>query len=346
VSPAAPASDESRVAVLSETPATEPESEAEAAGEACASCAEKAAKGEGAEEPRVFRPSAPKSFVETSLTPVELELFLKKRQRDGESLIAAFSASGDMRYLQEAVERAPDVPEVALAALAKGWFGKDADWIQRLRKADPDNALVQFLTSMEAFGRLDYKEGLAALRQAQVLPEFDDYRASRMRLIEEAALDVGYSPEKASALAAKSADPADDLLPKYLELADSVTFLLSNYKMKPGEADSIFQAALKLGTELQNGAEGRSLYMQAGAALYLNDLFEGIAESSPLPSLRDSPAALAASAKQEKERMVQLQQLFHQLGWLRRRDQTAVVGFFQKKRELGERDAIMWALAH
>lgn len=337
---------QTRLAASENVPLIVADSESKEGEEECLPCAKKATEGQALEEHHETSVTAPKPFFKISLTPAEVESFLKKRQRDGASLIAAFTALGDLRYLREAVDRAPELPEVALAALAVGGFGADADWIQRLRDADPDNALVHFLGALEAFRRQDGKEALGALQLAQTLPELDDYRGSRMRLIEEAALDAGYSSEKASALAAKSSDPTDALLPKYLELAELVSSHLSNYRNRTEEVDWILQSALKLGAELQKEGAGRSLFMQAGAALYRKELYEGVSESSPFPSLQDSAASLVAGAQQEKERMVQLWQAFQSAGWLQQRNELAVLEFFLKKREVGERAALVWALAN
>ncbi len=91
-------------------------------------------------------------------------------------MIAAFSMLGDPRYLEEAIEKAPELPEVALVALALGAGGPDEVWSRRLRAADPDNSLVQFLSSCEALTRQDGSMAFEAMKIAQTLPEFDDYR--------------------------------------------------------------------------------------------------------------------------------------------------------------------------
>lgn len=289
-------------------------------------------------------PPAPKRFTEVTLTPAEVERFLSKHHRDGPSLIAAFSMSDDPRYLKEAIEKAPELPEVALVALALGEGGPDGDWIRRLRAADPDNSLVQFLSSYEALMRQDGAMAFEAMKIAQTLPEFDDYSGERMKLIEEAYLDAGYSQEKASAFAAKSTDPTDALLPKYLEYAELVSSHLSNYRRSPEEVDWMLQAALKLGTELMKEREGKSLFIQAGAALYQQALYEGILESAPFPSLAKPPGTLAAEALDYKGQLVALRREFNSAKWLQNQSDTAVVGFFRQKREQGERAALQSAL--
>jgi hypothetical protein len=312
--------------------------EAKETGEECIPCAKEA------EQENQIPPPAPTRFTEVTLTEAEVERFLSKHHRDGPSLIAAFSMSDDPRYLKEAIEKAPELPEVALVALALGAGGPDGDWIRRLRAADPDNSLVQFLSSYEALMRQDGKMAFEAMKIAQTLPEFDDYSGERMRLIEEAYLDAGYSQEKASAFAAKSTDPTDALLPKYLEYAELVSSHLSNYRRSPEEVDWMLQAALKLGTELMKEREGKSLFIQAGAALYQQALYEGILESAPFPSLAKPPGTLAAEALDYKGQLVALRREFNSAKWLQNQSDTAVVGFFRQKREQGERAALQSAL--
>jgi hypothetical protein len=297
-----------------------------------------------AEQDNQILPPAPKRFTEVSLTPAEVERFLAKHHRDGPSLIAAFSMLDDPRYLKEAIEKAPELPEVALVALALGAGGPDEGWIQRLRSSDPDNSLVQFLSSYEALTRQDGTMAFEAMKKAQTLPEFDDYSGERMRLIEEAYLDAGYSQEKASALAAKSPDPTDALLPKYLKYAELVSSHLSNYRNRPEEVDWMLQAALKLGDELMKEREGKSLFIQAGGALYEQALYEGILESAPFPSLAKPPGTLAAEALDYKGQLVALKKAFNSANWLNNQSDEAVVGFFKQKREQGELAALMSAV--
>jgi hypothetical protein len=119
---------------------------------------------------------------------------------------------------------------------------------------------------------------------------------------------------------------------------------LSNYRRRPEEVDWMLQAALKLGTELMKEREGKSLFIQAGAALYQQALYEGILESAPFPSLAKPPGTLAAEALDYKGQLVALRREFNSAKWLQNRSDTAVVGFFRQKREQGELAALQSAL--
>jgi hypothetical protein len=286
-----------------------------------------------------------KPFREMYLTDDEVEIFLLKHGRDGPSLIAAFTMLNDLSYLKEAIERFPEVPEVALVALSVGGEGTDALWIKRLQDADPDNALVQFLVSYEALLRQNGDEALDAMQRADHLDRFDDYNEKRMNLIKEAAMDFGYSPEVASAFAAQHSNPADALLPKYLEFAELVSSHLSNYRQNPEQVDWILQAALSLGEKLQAERQGRSVFVQAGAALYQQTLYEGIIESNQFPSQEESPSVLAKQALDYKQQLVDYRQAFNHQNWLSRNDDAAVIEFFNIQKDQGELQALRWALA-
>jgi hypothetical protein len=145
-------------------------------------------------------------------------------------------------------------------------------------------------------------------------------------------------------LAAKSQDPTDALLLKYLKYAELVSSHLSNYRNRPEEVDWMLQAALKLGDELMNEREGKSLFIQAGGALYEQALYEGILESAPFPSLAKLPGTLAAEALDYKGQLVALKQAFNSANWLNNQSDEAVVGFFKQKREQGELAALMSAV--
>lgn len=279
------------------------------------------------------------------LSTKELEKFLAKHRRNGPSLIAAYSLTNDLRYLKEAVIQAPELPQVALAALAMGTEGDDAVWIKALVAADPANPLVQYLATLEALRRQDGQAAFFALELAQGLPDWDDYSASRLQLVEEAARDAGFSPEAAAALAAKSSEPADMLLPKYLELADLLGSHLSNYRHQTAEVDWMVQAALKLGQELKRDLPGRSLYLQAGGALFQESIYQGLQQLDPFPSLKETPQQLAAAATEYKQWLIHLRQEFNTANWHEPEGGPEEVGFYQKKRTEGEVAALLWALA-
>ena len=304
------------------------------------------AKNDSVVEAQAPIPPVSVPFTAASLSVEQVERFLLKHRRDGPSLIAAFTMLDDLKYLNEAIERWPDTPEVALVALSVGRAGPDSLWIKRLQAADSSNSLAQFLASFEALTRQDGESAFQALRSARGLPKFDDYSEGRLKLIEEAALDAGYSAEKASAFAAKTPNPADALLPKYLEFASLVTSHLSNYRNQTAEVDWIIQSALKLGSELQDERQGRSVFIQAGAALYQNALYDGVRESAPFPSLSESPKDLAKQALEFKKQLVELRQAFNYTDWLNKKGDAAVVEFFNIKRKQGELQALMWAMGY
>lgn len=287
-----------------------------------------------------------KMLSEMRLTYEDVEKFLFKHHRDGPSLIAAFSLLGDLEYLKEAINEYPENPEVALVALSVGGEGPDALWISRLQAADPDNLLVQYLVSYEALLRQDVKEAFSALQRADTLLEFDDYNESRMKLIEEAAMDAGYSQELASAFAAQTTNPVEGLLPKYFEFANLISFHLADYRKQPEKVESIFQSALKLGDALQEEHPGRSVYIQVGAALFQKALYEAIVESKPFPSLEESPSAMANELLGYKQQLVEYSQAFNKTGWLSRSPESAVIEFFNVKRDKGELAALRWAMNH
>ena len=285
---------------------------------------------------------ATRRFMEITLSKKEIEKFLSKHNRDAQSLITAFILTDDRTYFEEAIRKDPASPEVAMVALAVGTMEKDSVWIQRLLVADADNALAHYLSAYECFKRFDARSGSDALRRAESLQRFDDYRTNRLSGIEELAIDAGHPANVASAIAARTSDPTDSLLPKYLEFAEAVSWYLSSNRTNPSEVDWILKSSLRLGEELAEPDPGNSLILQAGAEIYDYLIYKGLNNSKPFPSLKESPKTLAEKALANKESLVKLQQQLNAEEWLNREDHD-VIEYFRLKRNQGESTALLWA---
>src|SRR5262249_11939625 len=71
----------------------------------------------------------------------QLENYLRENQRSAGSLLSAFHATQDQSLLQEAEERFPNDPRVALAAATQsGTPAERRRWIEAFKQSAPDNA--------------------------------------------------------------------------------------------------------------------------------------------------------------------------------------------------------------
>ena len=82
------------------------------------------------------------------LTPEQVESYLAANQRSAGTLLAAFQATGDKRWLQEAKEKYPNDPVVAFMALSKSNTPEERrQWLDTLKRIAPDNALADYLSA-------------------------------------------------------------------------------------------------------------------------------------------------------------------------------------------------------
>ena len=102
------------------------------------------------------------------LTPVELKAYVEKCNHSAASLLAAWQLGSDPAWLEEAVQRYPDDPKVALAKLStlKELNGDAKEWIECLKKNDPENALGWCYDAMSALKGGNMEEAREALASA------------------------------------------------------------------------------------------------------------------------------------------------------------------------------------
>jgi hypothetical protein len=127
------------------------------------------------------------------LTPEQIERYVESCGRDALSLIVAAMLSEDRdEWLDEAAERFPDDPGVAVAMLFhRGDNPEAVEWIGRLKENDPRNSLGYLLAAKSALdgGNLDEALGeLAALESTRL----NDYRESWQSGFTDAYRSAGY----------------------------------------------------------------------------------------------------------------------------------------------------------
>jgi hypothetical protein len=129
------------------------------------------------------------------LTAQQLESYLRANGRSAASLLAAYRTSKDPALLAEAMRNFPNDPQVAFeAALSPDATPEDRrQWVDALKKSDPDNALGYYLSALDYFktGQTDQavKEFMAASDKS-----FQDYSSERYQDDAEAYMAAIPSP--------------------------------------------------------------------------------------------------------------------------------------------------------
>jgi predicted Zn-dependent protease len=123
------------------------------------------------------------------LTLEQVESYLAANQRRAETLLAAFQASGDKRWLQEAKEKYPNDPSVAFMALSRSDTPDERrQWLDTLKRVAPDNALADYLSANDYLkaGRID--DAVRDLAAANSKLKLQDYWVERVQNAEEATV--------------------------------------------------------------------------------------------------------------------------------------------------------------
>jgi hypothetical protein len=138
------------------------------------------------------------------LTAAQLNAFVEKNHHSAASLLAAWSLGGDKAWLEEAVSRYPDNPQVAFAKLASLSQDENSDerkeWIGRLQKDAPQNAIGWCYAALDAFKDGRTTDAMDALMDASLRSSLNCYRDMTAQACTEAYRDAGYDSLEAEAL--------------------------------------------------------------------------------------------------------------------------------------------------
>jgi len=194
------------------------------------------------------------------LTAAQAENFLAENHRNASSLLAAFRTTGNAAYLDEALRKFPDNPQVAFEAALK----KDASpqekrrWLDALKKSAPDNPLANYLAALEYFNSGQADHAVEELIAAAGKSRFNDYYPDRLQANEEAYRSAGYS--EVETRVATSMGPgglAQPQLRAFRDLSVKMVDLANSYRQAGDEtsAQAVLQMAVNLGENF-DGSKG------------------------------------------------------------------------------------------
>jgi len=273
------------------------------------------------------------------LTSEQVESYLATNRRSAASLLAAYQATGDKRWLQEAKEIYPTNAAVALSALSKDDSPEERrQWLDALKRAAPDNALADYLSANDYLkaGRTD--DAVRELEAAYSKPKLEDYFVGRVQNAEEAYRAAGYSEAEA-----KGAAMMTVILPQFVQLKELTQRLLdlaASYRQAGDPASA--QAALQIGSNLgQRLATGRSTLIQ--------DLVGMAVEKLALGAM-DPASAYGTGGLTVTDRMEQLQQQRQTIkalvqsseGMLQNLPAQDLVTYFERLKLFGEYPTMQW----
>jgi RNA polymerase sigma factor (sigma-70 family) len=191
------------------------------------------------------------------VTSEQLAHYLAQNRRSAPSLLAAFYATRDKAFLQEAMEKYPNDPQVDFAALSepKGSSPEERrQWLDAFKQSAPDNPLANYFSASEYFKSGQTDQAVQELLAASGKPVFQDYWLDREMNTQEANLAAGLS--QAQAMAAGMSMRVPEFL-EMRQLYQNLAGLANSYQQAGDQASA--QAVLQMGLNL-----GQSLDQPTG----------------------------------------------------------------------------------
>ncbi len=270
----------------------------------------------------------------SKLSAEQVEPYLNANHRNAASLLAAYRTTGNAALLEEAMRNFPNDPQVSFEAV----FRKDAapedrrKWLDDFKKADPNNAMANYLSAREHFknGQTDraVQELLAASGKG-----FQDYTSERYQDDSEAYLAAGYSVADA-----KTVSSMQLLLPQLIELkqlAMSTVELANSYRQAGDDrsAQAALELAMGLGQRYSSSSPGEPEVSQlVGMAIErkaLNAMDPNVAystEGGTAPDRINQIIQQEAALKELNQRIEPLFQTMPDQDWISYRDRWLMFG--------------------
>lgn len=275
------------------------------------------------------------------LTAEQLAGYLRENQRSAESLLAVFRATEDKAFLEEALAKFPDDPQVNFTALFRSDTPEEKQQrIEALKKAAPDNALANYLAAQEAFKSGNTDLAVKELMAASGKTGWQDYSKEFIQSAEDAYRSGGYSESEAKALASVGL-----LLPHLQELKNlgqSGTELAKLYQQS-GDYDSALalrQATLALGQSFEADSTGGALLKSLVGINIQNMVLRSMDPASIYDdsgrTVKDELAALQERRNALKELGKQVDSVYLTL------TEREIISYFDRMKTFGELAATQW----
>jgi hypothetical protein len=272
-----------------------------------------------------------------------IENYLGAKGRSADSLLAAFSASQDKKYLREAAGRFPDNPQIQLAMILNPASPEEQRaWLERYKQTDRSNAVGYYLSAMDLFRQQNPQAALQELNTATSLGLFNNYRRDQSPQIEDLHLAAGLSAAEAKT-AAMQGSASMQLLSHVKELSHQMAELQQQYE----EANDLSSASTlaNMGIRL-----GRRLNVEGSGSLMIDQLV-GIAIEQQFLSRLDPASSPDYIEKPVAQRIAELKKqgddFKKQTAYLNdflqsQTDETARLEYLNRVQTMGEAAALRW----
>ena len=274
------------------------------------------------------------------LSPEQVQPYLEKNHRSVESLLAAFHATDDRTFLQEAMAIYPSDPRLNYVA----WFRSQSpderrQWLDAFKQSAPDNAVANYLSARDYFKSGQNDRAVQEVQAAATKP-IQDYSLDFVQNGEEAYRAAGYSDAEAKMIATSTL-----LLPQlaeYKQVSVSLVDLANTYRQSGDEASAqaALQMAMSLGQRLDDPGSLTIIQSLVGIALQ-RIVFNAMDPSSPYGDTGQTVQNQIDALVLRREAIKALaQQVDTVLPGMSDED---LISYFDRMKIFGEQAAIRWA---
>jgi hypothetical protein len=205
------------------------------------------------------------------LTPAQIEAFVEQKNRNAESLLAAYRASTNRAYLAAAVTNFPGDPDVQYTIVATRFFPDvQRQWIDKYKASAPADALPWYFSALEYFKRGDVNRAIKDLDVASSRANFGAELAPTLNALEELHVSAGRAVDEARVVAFQTCARASPLPMRELARKFKRRAIVSGSRMTLSSGDLI-AAGFALGGHLSAGSDSQTVLNQmVGLAIEKN----------------------------------------------------------------------------
>ncbi len=271
----------------------------------------------------------------------KLDQFLARNKTNASSLLAAYNATWNVDYLRRAATSFPNEPAVVLAAVARNAFPENnREWMDQLKKIDPQNSLPDYLSALGHLRAGAPGEALKDLAAAAKKPLYEDYMIDTLQSLEDIHLSNGRSSAEAKAIAMHGL-----LMPQVPEMGDLTRELvgLQNSYLEAGDSASAVEIArlgVSMSDRLRYGEGAKSLLGEVVGLVMEQRLVKNLDPNGSYNFLREPVSSIINNFPVREAAFKQTGDTFSD--WFVNAEYSDVVSYFDRLKLYGESAAIGW----
>lgn len=273
----------------------------------------------------------------------KVEAYLTRNNRKAPSLLAALHALDDTNYLNEAIAKFPDDPQVQWTVLARDAAPQERrKWLDLFKASSPNNSLANYLSAADYFKSGQSERAIKELLEAADKKEFKDYAMEGRLNEEELSRATGRTPLESIHVAGWANDVLPELA-RFKELAAGIGAARKEY-LDAGDsasASDLVQAQLTLAGRLHTGEAGKLMINQlVGLAIEAMTLKQ-LDPNTPYEFLAGkTPAQRSEELKRERESVREATKSF--TAAYSTLTEAELVSFSDRVKIYGEAEAARW----